>query len=380
MGVTTPARILTVNAGSSSLKVSVLGPDDTVIKSADLPPPRGSADDDAALAGQLANLGPVDGVGHRIVHGGTLYRGPVRLSAEVRRQLAALTDLAPLHQPKSLAALDAVADALPDVPAVACFDTAFHTTIPDAAAAFALPQEWRDRWTLRRFGFHGLSHGYASRRAAEMMGCPRRDHHPAPTRIVTCHLGSGASLAAVRDGRCVDTTMGFTPLDGLVMATRSGAVDPGLIVWLEEHAGLPPAEVNAALEKRSGLVGLTGTADMREVLSRAAAGDKRAALGRDVYLHRLRGAIAAMAAAMDGLDALVFTGGVGEHSPEIRSRAAGGLGFLGVRLDEARNAATPEADDYDIGVAGTPVRTFVIAAREDVQIAAETRTTLSHQP
>jgi acetate kinase len=171
--------------------------------------------------------------------------------------------------------------------------------------------------------------------------------------------------------------MGFTPLDGLVMATRSGTVDPGLVLWLEENAGLPRAEVTAALETQSGLLGLTGTADMREVLSRAAAGDKRAALGRDVYLHRLRGAIAAMAASMDGLDALVFTGGVGEHSPEVRSRAAGGLGFLGVRLDEARNAASPDADDYEIGAVGTPTRTFVITAREDKQIAAEVRSVLT---
>ncbi len=170
--------------------------------------------------------------------------------------------------------------------------------------------------------------------------------------------------------------MGFTPLDGLVMATRSGAVDPSLVLWLEEHAGMPSAEVSAALESRSGLLGLTGTADMREVLSRAAAGDKAAALGRDVYLHRLRGSIAAMAASMDGLDALVFTGGVGEHSPEIRSRAAGGLGFLGVRIDEARNAAAPDADDYEIGTVSAPVRTFVIAAREDKQIAAEVRSIL----
>jgi acetate kinase len=382
VGVSRPGRILTVNAGSSSLKLSVLGPEDEVIKSAELPAPRGSVHDDAAaLSGQLASLGPVDGVGHRIVHGGTRYRGPVLLSPQVRRQLAALTELAPLHQPKSLAALDAVDEALPDVPAVACFDTAFHTTIPDAASTFALPRQWREQWTLRRFGFHGLSHCYASHRAGELLCPPGTDAFPArtPTRIVTCHLGAGASLAAVRNGRCVDTTMGFTPLDGLVMATRSGAVDPGLVLWLEEHAGVPLAEVAETLETRSGLVGLAGTADMREVLSRAAAGDKPAALGRDVYLHRLRGAIATMAASMDGLDALVFTGGVGEHSPEVRSRAAGGLGFLGVQLDEARNAAIPDADDYEIGAPGAPVRTFVIAAREDIQIAAETRATLSQR-
>jgi acetate kinase len=366
--------VLVVNAGSSSLKLRVLGPGDEVAASADLPALRGAVSVDAqTLDGILAGLRPVDAVGHRIVHGGTLYQRPVLITSEVRRRLEALTDLAPLHQPKSLAALDAVAAATPGVPAVACFDTAFHSTIPDAAATFALPPEWRERWALRRYGFHGLSHSYVSRRTAELLSL-RGDR---PLRIVSCHLGAGASLAAVRDGRSVDTTMGFTPLDGLVMATRSGEVDPGLVLWLEEHAGMPSAELAATLESRSGLLGLTGTADMREVLSRAAAGDERAALGRDVYLHRLRGSIAAMAAAMGGVDALAFTGGVGERSAEIRSRAAGGLAFLGVRIDEARNAAVASADDYEISAADAPVRTFVIAAREDKQIASEVRSVLS---
>ena len=176
-------------------------------------------------------------MGHRVVHGGTLYAAPVLVTPEVRQRLESLTDLAPLHQPKSLAALDAVTAVLPDIPAVACFDTAFHATIPAAAATFALPAEWRTRWTLRRYGFHGLSHSYVSRRAAELIGRrrPRRG-----LRVVSCHLGAGASLAAVHGGRSVDTTMGFTPLDGLVMATRSGSVDPGLVLWLEEHAHMPP--------------------------------------------------------------------------------------------------------------------------------------------
>ncbi len=361
-------RVLVVNAGSSSLKLRVLDPGDEVTGSADLPALRGAASvDAAALEDALHGFGPVDAVGHRVVHGGTQFSGPVVVTDDVRRRLAALTDLAPLHQPKSLAALDAVSQAMPDVPAVACFDTAFHAGIPAAAATFALPPEWRERWTLRRFGFHGLSHSYVSRRAAELLGTP------AP-RVVTCHLGAGASLAAVREGYSVDTTMGFTPLDGLVMATRSGAVDPGLVLWLEEHAGMPPAELAATLENRSGLLGLAGTADMREVLSRAASGDERAVLARDVYLHRLRASIAAMAAAMDGLDALVFTGGVGENSAEVRSRAATGLAFLGVRVDESRNAGGT-ADDYEITADGAPARAFVIAAREDKEIAAQVRAT-----
>jgi acetate kinase len=363
-----------------------------------------------ALAEALRGFGPVDAVGHRVVHGGTAFSGPVVVTEDVRRRLELLTDLAPLHQPKSLAALDAVGRELPRIPAVACFDTAFHASIPAAAATFALPQEWRTRWTLRRYGFHGLSHSYASRRAAELC-TPRRANgvsplptarqrgtqppfhppaqgraEPAPPwkgdartfRVVSCHLGAGASLAAVQGGRSVDTTMGFTPLDGLVMATRSGSVDPGLVLWLEEHAGMPPGELAATLENRSGLLGLAGTADMREVLARAASGEERAVVARDVYLHRLRASVAAMAAAMDGLDALVFTGGVGENSAEIRSRAGEGLGFLGVHVDDARNAgAGAGADDYEITAGGAPVRAFVIAAREDLEIAAQVRAVLS---
>ncbi len=364
------ARVLVVNAGSSSLKLRVLSVDDEVAATADLPAPRGTADG-AAIKEAIESFGPVDAAGHRVVHGGTLYAAPVLVTAEVRRRLESLTDLAPLHQPKSLAALDAVQAVLPEVPAVACFDTAFHATIGAAAATFALPAEWRTRWTLRRYGFHGLSHAYASRRAAELLG-----RQPAGLRVVTCHLGAGASLAAVHSGRSVDTTMGFTPLDGLVMATRSGSVDPGLVLWLEEHAHTPPAELAATLEYRSGLLGLAGTDDMREALARAAAGDPRAVLGREVYLHRLRACVAAMAAAMDGLDALVFTGGVGENSAEIRSRAADGLGFLGVRLDGQRNVPAGHGDDWEIGADGSPVRSFVIAAREDKQIAAEVRSVL----
>src|SRR5262249_38732296 len=193
--------------------------------------------------------------------------------------------------PKSLAALDAVVGALPDTPAVACFDTAFHATIPQEAATFALPAEWRTRWTLRRYGFHGLSHAYVSRRPAQLVGEPA-PVPPAGLRVVTCHLGAGASLAAVQSGKSVDTTMGFTPLDGLVMATRSGSVDPGLVLWLEEHAHMPPHELASALENRSGLAGLAGTGDMKEGRSRPAPGGQRAGPGPDVPLHPLRPAIA----------------------------------------------------------------------------------------
>lgn len=362
--------VLVVNAGSSSLKLRVLDHADTVVAAADLPADAGGP----AIRQAIESFGPVGAVGHRVVHGGTLFAEPVLITPKVRQRLASLTDLAPLHQPKSLAALDAVTTVLPTTPAVACFDTAFHATIPEAAATFALPAEWRERWALRRYGFHGLSHSYASRRAAELVGRPSAEK----LRVVSCHLGAGASLAAVLGGQSADTTMGFTPLDGLVMATRSGSVDPGLVLWLEEHAHVPPRELAAALENRSGLAGLAGTPDMREVLSRAAAGDTRALLGREAYLHRLRGSIAAMAAALDGIDVLVFTGGVGEKSAEIRARAADGLGFLGVGVDASANTLGHDShgDDWEITAARAQVRTFVIAAREDVQIAGEVRSLL----
>ena len=372
-------RILVVNAGSSSLKLRVLDPHDRLVAAADLPPPRDPSTLDA-LRGAVAGFGAVDAVGHRVVHGGTRFAGPVRVDAAVERELRALGDLAPLHQAPSLHALDATRAVLPDVPAVACFDTAFHATIPPPAATYALPAQWRQRWPLRRFGFHGLSHAAAARRVAALL------HRPLETlRIVTCHLGAGASLCAVHGGRSVDTTMGFTPLDGLVMATRSGSVDPGLLLWLEEHAGMAPADLADALEHRSGLSGLAGEADMAVLLRRYGQGDPEAALAVDVYVHRLRGAVAAMAAAMGGLDALAFTGGVGEHAPTIRALTADGLGFLGVELDERRNAeaipAAPGTSDVDgtapdawaIGAEGAPVATAVVTAREDLEIAAQVR-------
>jgi acetate kinase len=363
-------RVLVVNAGSSSLKLRVLDDVEAVVASADLGPV-GSGTDTAEVAGAVAGFGSIDAVGHRIVHGGTAFSGPVRIDAGVVARLEALTDLAPLHQPKSLAALAAVGSVLPDVPAVACFDTAFHATLPPSAATYALPGPWRRRWDLRRFGFHGLSHGYAARRAAELLGRPAHG-----LRLVTCHLGAGASLAAVLDGRSVDTTMGFTPLEGLVMATRSGSLDPGLVLWLADHVGMPPAEIASTLEHRSGLLGLAGTGDMRAILERATGGDPDATLALGVYVHRLRSSIAAMTASLGGLDAIVFTGGVGEHSPAIRAAAAEGLGYLGIALDPVRNAEASGDGDGEIGEPDAPVRALVIVAREDVAIAREVRSVL----
>jgi acetate kinase len=304
------------------------------------------------------------------VHGGRTYTGPVAIDDSVLAALRGLTDLAPLHQPAALDAVELVRRIRPGLPAVACFDTAFHAGLPAAAATYPIPARWRDPLGVRRYGFHGLSHAYAARRGAELLG---RDE--AGLRLVTCHLGAGASLAAVRSGRSVDTTMGFTPLDGLVMATRSGALDPGLLLWLERHAGVSPDELERELEHGSGLLGLAGTSDMREVVVRAQAGDAEGGLALAVYLHRLRSSVASMVAALGGLDGLVFTGGVGEGSAVVRAAAADGLGFLGVVIDGRRNADAE--GDADISAAGAPVHTLVVRAREDLEIARGVRAVLA---
>lgn len=357
-------RVLVVNAGSSSLKLRLLDDEDELLAQHDLPASHGRAGEDV-LTAALTRFQAPDAIGHRIVHGGDRH-APVRLDAHVLEELDGLTDLAPLHQSPALEAAAVVRRALPGVPAVACFDTAFHATLPPAAATYALPRQWRDRWPLRRYGFHGLSHAYVARRAAGMLGRPVEE-----LRIVSCHLGAGASLCAIEHGRSIDTTMGFTPLEGLVMATRSGSVDPGLLLWLLEHEQLTLGEVAHALEHESGLQGLAATADMREVISRAAAADADAVLALDVYAHRLRAGIGAMAVAMDGLDVVAFTGGVGEHAAVLRARVADGLELLGVRLDAGRNATTRA--DADIGAHGTSVSTLVLTAREDLEIAREVR-------
>jgi acetate kinase len=360
-------RILVVNAGSSSLKLRLLGPGDDLLAEHDLEAPQGALAR-GELTSILAGLEGVDAVGHRVVHGGDRFRAAVRVDGAIVDALRDLTDLAPLHQPASLAALDAVTRALPGLPTIACFDTAFHATLPPAAATYALPAEWSERWGLRRYGFHGLSHSYASRRAAEMLG-------DRPNRMVTCHLGAGASLAAVRDGRSVETSMGFTPLEGLVMATRPGSIDPGLVLWLLEHADLDEHAVAGAFEHESGLRGLAGTADMREVLRRCDEGDGQARLALDVYEHRLRAGVAGMAAALRGLDVLVFTGGVGENSPRVRELACDGLRFLGVSIDAAANARA--RGDRDLSGPDADVSVLVIAAREDLEIARQVRATLA---
>ena len=338
-------RVLTVNAGSSSLKLALVeNGERTSDEQID-------ADDgrfDQAALERFAAAG-YDCSSHRVVHGGPRFTKATVVDDQVRTALDELVDLAPLHTPPALRALDAVRSLDRKRPAVACFDTSFHSTLPPAASTYALPRDWIERYGLRRFGFHGLNHAYVARRAAQELGRPLEE-----LRIVSCHLGAGASLCAIVGGRSVDTTMGFTPLDGLVMATRPGSVDPGLLVWLQRHAGLSADELDEALEHRSGIAGLSGgSGDMRDLLEARAAGDARAALAYDVYIHRLRASLAAMAASAGGVDAVVFTAGVGEHSPDVRRDATRDLAAL----------------------AGA--RVLVIEAREDLELAGQAEQALS---
>jgi acetate kinase len=355
-------RVLVVNSGSSSLKLSVLAPDGAVEAATTVERWEGHGHVDPVRQ-FLDRVEPVDAVGHRVVHGGPRYSEPAWIDEELLDYLDSIRDLAPLHNPRAVAGIRAVAELLPQTPAVACFDTAFHATLPAEARTYALPREWNARWGLRRYGFHGLSHAHATRRAGELTGTPQ-------ARTVSCHLGAGASLAAVRDGTCVDTTMGFTPLAGLVMVTRSGDVDPGLLMWLLRHGGVSADELNTALEHRSGLAGLSGTTgDLRDVLACRAAGDPDCALAFDVFVHHLCREIAAMTAAVGGLEALVFTGGIGEHAPVVRAEVGTRLAYLGVVVDPGRNANA--GGDADISADAAAVRTVVVTAREDLEISRQ---------
>jgi acetate kinase len=355
--------VLVVNAGSSSIKLAVVGDDDTVMWSSSTDP--GTDAMLRALDGAGAALDRIGGVGHRIVHGGAMFVEPVVIDANVVDDIEALAELAPLHNEAGLSGIRAARAKFPDLPQIACFDTAFHATIPDSARTFGGPYEWLQAG-FRRYGFHGLSHEYAAARSAELLGRPR-----ANLLLVTCHLGGGCSLAAVGGGRSVDTTMGFTPLDGLVMATRSGSVDPGLLLHLLRK-GTSVDELDDLLERRSGLLGLSGVSgDLREVVAARDRGEPRAALAVDVFVHRLVTGVGAMIGALDGLDALVFTGGIGEHSAEIRARAVAAFAWLGAEVDEDANAAA--SGDADVSAPGARVHTLVVTAHEDLVIARAAR-------
>jgi acetate kinase len=338
------AGVLVVNAGSTSLKLSVV--------------------DQAGSGRKLASLGDapddVFAVGHRVVHGGPRFRSPVLLDDGIVAELRALVDLAPLHNAPALAAIDEARSTLPALPQVAVFDTEFHGTIPDEASTYAVPERWREQWHVRRYGFHGLAVQWASEQVPV-------------ERLVVCHLGGGCSVSAVLHGRSADTTMGFSPLEGVAMATRSGSLDPAALVHLLRHGAGSLDEIERTLERESGLLGLSGLSAGVEELERSDAPAARRAL--DVYCYRIACAIGAMSVALGGLDGLVFSGGVGEGSAHVRARVCGRLAFLGVQLCEERNAvATPDAD---VAPDGAPVRVVVVRAREDVVAARAVRSIVS---
>ncbi len=359
-------NVLVVNAGSSSLKLRLLDDSDGLVASSDLP--RQEAAELAGALEEFLQCAPDVGVaGHRVVHGGSEFTHPILLDDRADATLEALADLAPLHNPLGLAAIHALRSLRPGLPQVACFDTSFHADMPAKASTYAIPRAWRERWGIRRYGFHGLSHEWSSTRAGELLGRPREE-----LRLVTAHLGAGASLAAVASGRSVDTTMGFTPMEGLVMATRSGSVDPGLVLWVQRHGGFSADQVQEALEHESGLRGLWGeSGDLRQVMGAMDEGDRDAELAYEVYVYRIQTSVAAMGAAMGGIDGLVFTGGAGEATPRLRADACAGLGFLGLVLDGSHNLGCQ--GDGVISAPGELPAVLVVRAREDLVIARHVR-------
>jgi acetate kinase len=391
----TKTKILVCNAGSSSLKFSLFDAENEVLladggvdwltkparlvfRGPDQPEIREELklethadaaarildDLQAGPSPALRSLEDLRAVGHRVVHGGERFTSAVQITTEVKRAIEELAELAPLHNPASLDGINVVEQVLPNVPQVAVFDTAFHATLSEAVQTYPVPQKWTREWGIRRYGFHGLSHSYCASQAAKMIG--RRD-----SRLVIAHLGNGASVSAVRDGVCVDTSMGFTPMEGLMMGTRSGSVDPGILIYLLRQKGLNVTALDKALNYESGLLGVSGfSSDMRQVLSELPH-NPDAGLAIDVYVHRIVKTVGAMAATLGGIDALVFTAGVGEGSPEIRKRVCEKLKYLGLELDPAANETCKP--DADISLPASRARILVIATREDLTIMRETR-------
>jgi acetate kinase len=362
-------RILVLNPGSSTLKYCLLDTSgEEVEKLADGLVDRFTGDSTTRAAADViarCDGQRIDAVGCRIVHGGEHFREPALVTPAVLATIRDLGRLAPLHNPIAASVLEALTRTLQGVSVVAVFDTAFHATIPDVAALYALPLALAREKGLRRYGFHGTSHRYVSSRLLARLG------RVAPTRLVTCHLGNGASLAAVCDGKCIDTSMGLTPLEGLVMGTRSGDVDPGLLLHLLREEGYSADALDKLLNNQSGLLGLAGSGDVRELTKAAEAGDARATFALEVFAYRARKYIGAYAAALEGLDAIAFTAGIGEHSALVRKKICAGLGWLGVRLDEGVNEK-PGRGEVCISAAGSPVGVWIIPTDEETQIARET--------
>ncbi len=375
----TADHVLVLNAGSSTLKYQLVNMADgarpaggTVERIGAAGGPADHTEALRAAAAELtaAGIGPdsprLAGFGHRVVHGGTRFTGPVLLTDEVEAGIEALEPLAPLHNPVNLAQIRVARTMRPDLPHVAVFDTAFHATLPETAWRYALDREVADRYGVRRYGFHGTSHAHVSRAAARLLG-----REPAQADVIVLHLGNGASASAVRGGVCVETSMGLTPLEGLVMGTRSGDLDPAVVTHLARVAGMSAREVDTLLNKHGGMLGLCGDNDMREVVRRADAGDPEARLAFGIYVHRLRKYVGSYLAVLGGADVIAFTAGVGENCAPVREAALRGLERLGVRLDAERNAA-PGRGARLVSAPDSPVAVAVVPTDEEWEIASGT--------
>ena len=316
----------------------------------------------------LQNLNELDAVGHRMVHGGEKFNKSVRLTPEVMEAFAACNDLAPLHNPANIKGVNAVKALLPDVPQVGVFDTAFHQTMPDYAYMYALPYNLYKEYGVRRYGFHGTSHRYVSQRVCEFLGCNAEDK-----RIITCHIGNGASIAAVKNGKCVDTSMGLTPLEGLMMGTRSGDIDAGAVTYLMDKFNLDTKGISDLLNKKSGLAGVSeASSDFRDILAGIAAGNDKARLAKEMYTYRIKKYIGAYAAAMGGVDIILFTGGAGENQWEVREGATSGLEYMGVKMDATKNRAC-RATEAILSSDDSAVTVCCIPTDEELMIALDTQ-------
>jgi len=374
-------NILALNAGSSTLKFKLF----------DMPPARTDDQVETVLAegveehsgGDIVSAAQqaitkcdrwgISAVGHRVVHGGTRFSAPIRMTTALVRSLREIADLDPLHNATETAMIDAALKLLPDAPSVAVFDTAFHQTLPETAWRYALPWHLADQLSLRRYGFHGISHQFVSERLLKCIGRSTQG-----TKVITCHLGNGASVCAVRDGKSVDTSMGMTPLEGLVMGTRCGDIDAGLLLYLRRATKMTTESLDELLNKKSGLLGLSGlSSDVRDLEKSAAAGDERSETALEIFAYRVCKYIGAYAAALEGVDAVAFAGGVGEHSADMRRRICRRLGFLGIVLDDARNIGAGSTEPAQISAENACGQVWVVPTNEELQIARETQTLLA---
>ena len=394
-------KILVINAGSSSLKYQLIDmeneavlakgiceqigtestfthkvPDDESKNIKDKPmdmPDHAAALEivlDALVSdenGVIKSVKEIDAVGHRVLHGGEKFSGSVLVDDKVEEAIKECFDLGPLHNPANLTGIKACQKIMPDVPQVAVFDTGFHQTMPDYAFMYALPYEYYEKYSIRRYGFHGTSHRFVSMKAQELLGNPEH------SKIVTCHLGNGSSISAVVDGKCFDTTMGVTPLEGIMMGTRCGSIDPAIVPILMKKEGLSADEIDTVMNKKSGMLGLCGTSDNRTIEARAKEGDERAKLIESMLCHQLTKYVGGFAAAMGGVDAIVFTGGIGENNPQYRDRVCDKLAFMGVKIDYDVNNKLRRGLEGEISTPDSSVKVFVICTNEELMIARDTK-------